>query len=327
MIVLDEEKLSIFFESVASGFQRSLFEIVLSVALLLLFVVFLIVVHRLQKRKTRREVARRDRERYRRLLDKNALNPQEQDLIERLATQLHSPQKAYLLLVHQPTFNACAGRLGPGADAALLAALRLKLGFGSREPEKAIASSAELEPGTPLFIRREKGEDSAGRIIRIMPSALVVSLDRPEGAAAGSTVTVFLQSASGLFSFQSQILSSNREELHLAHAENITRYQRRRYYRRQADFPVYVRRAGEDSLKLSLVRDLGGGGASLQNPRGIYKAGDDLELSFHPEGSFSFTLLAEVLRTSRQGKLLHVRFGPLKESTRDHIFSLLFKPQ
>jgi hypothetical protein len=326
MIVLDEEKLSLFFESVASGFQRSLVEIIIFAALLFLFVGFLIVFHKLQKRKARREAARRDRERTRRLLDRRALNPEERDLIERLAAGLRSPQKAYLLLVHQPTFNACAARLGPGADAALLAALRLKLGFGSREPEVAIASSSELEPGTPLFVRRAGGADSAGRVLRILPSTLVVAL-AAAGAADGEEVTVFLQSASGLFSFKSRVLSSNGEQVHLAHAENLTRYQRRRYYRRQADFPVYLGRAGEGERQLSLVRDLGGGGASLRNPRGLYRAGDDLEISFHPAGEAAFTLVAEVLRVSHQGKLLHVRFDPLLESTRDHIFSLLFKPQ
>jgi hypothetical protein len=328
MIILDEEKLSLFFDSVASGFERSLLEIVVFAVLLLLFVSFLIIYHKLQKRKARREAAERDRERTRRLLGKLALNAEEEALLERLSAQLLAPQKTYLLLVHPPTFNACATRLGAEADAAVLTALRLKLGFGSREPEKTITSSAELQPDTLLFIRRESGADTAGRIIQVLPSALVVALAKPDEAATDrDRVTVFLQSASGLFSFESRVLSRDRERVHLAHAETITRYQRRQYYRRRADFPVYVSRAGTDAQQVSLVHDLGGGGASLQNPRGLYKAGDDLELSFHPAGSSAFTLVAEVLRVSHQGKLLHVRFGPVKESTRDHIFSMLFKPQ
>jgi hypothetical protein len=327
MIVFDEEKLSLFFESISSGLQRSLFEIVLSIALLLLFVFFLITVNKLQKRKNLREAARRDRERYRRLLNKLDLSPEERELVEQLSSQLRSPRKAYLLLVHQPTFNICASRLGASADPTLLAALRLKLGFRAREPERIITASAELEPGTPVLIRREDGGDIPGRIARILPSAFIVAPSEPEAAADGDGITVFLQSASGLFSFKSRVLGRDDEGLRLAHAETVTRYQRRQYYRRRADFPVYLGRAGEEERQLSLVRDLGGGGASLQNPRRLYGPGDDLEISFHPAGSEAFTLVAEVLRVSRQGKLLHVRFTPLKESTRDHIFSLLFKPQ
>jgi hypothetical protein len=38
-----------------------------------------------------------------------------------------------------------------------------------------------------------------------------------------------------------------------------------------------------------------------------------------------FSLVAEVLRTSRSGEVLHVRFAPMRETTRDRIIGSLFK--
>jgi hypothetical protein len=38
-----------------------------------------------------------------------------------------------------------------------------------------------------------------------------------------------------------------------------------------------------------------------------------------------FNLVAEVLRTSKNGDVLHVRFAPMREATRDRIIGALFQ--
>ena len=70
--------------------------------------------------------------------------------------------------------------------------------------------------------------------------------------------------------------------------------------------------------------DLGGNGASLQNPGGRYQPGDVIQLAFLAAGE-QCNLAAEVLRTSKNGQTLHVRFAPMRETTRDRIIGSLFQ--
>ena len=56
----------------------------------------------------------------------------------------------------------------------------------------------------------------------------------------------------------------------------------------------------------------------------VHAGGDALELTFLAAGE-RFSLVAEVLRTSKNGEVLHVRFAPMRETTRDRIIGSLFK--
>jgi len=80
----------------------------------------------------------------------------------------------------------------------------------------------------------------------------------------------------------------------------------------------------EERPTLTTFYDLGGNGASLKNPGRRYRSGDAVELTFLAAGE-RFTLVAEVLRTSRNGEVLHVRFAPMRETTRDRIIGSLFQ--
>ncbi|MBA7689093.1 hypothetical protein ES703_97588 [subsurface metagenome] len=146
MIILDEKRLSQFFKSVSSGFERSLSEILLVIILLLAFMSFLILMYRIQKAKANREHIRRSQAEYEKLLLKFDLGPTEQNLIKRLAEFLKIPDKKYLLLLNQATFNSCVSKLREKEEipAVALTGLRLKLGFTAQDPEKILSSSAEL---------------------------------------------------------------------------------------------------------------------------------------------------------------------------------------
>ncbi len=131
IIILDERKLSDFFESISSGFQNSLLDILLALGALVLFVGFLLLMYQLQKKRLREARTRRYQELYERALGKLALHPSDLDLLGRLSDFLKTPERKYLLLVNQTTFNSCANRIREKGDvpAASLAALRIKLGL------------------------------------------------------------------------------------------------------------------------------------------------------------------------------------------------------
>jgi hypothetical protein len=327
VIIFDQERLSGFFDRVSRGFQTSPLEILLMAGALLVFVSLLIVAYQIQKRTAQRRHLAIASTRYEELAARHGLSPGQRDLVESLARFLHDPQKKYLLLVSQTTFNYCAARLH-AHDASLdsgLTELRLRLGFKIRGPEQVPASSAELPEGQPVeLVFGRPARRLQGRVVRQRPSSLEVSSaeDGPP-PDPGQAVRVFVQNRSGLFSFESRVEQQDPRSptLALAHSEDIRRIQRRRYYRRKVALPVAVRRAGTDAeAHSSLILDISGEGAALRNPEQRFAAGDDLQLDFQA-GSEPFSLIGEVLRLSRGGRIAHVRFAPMREAARDRLIA------
>ena len=346
IIVLDERKLSNFFDNISSGFQQSRLEILITVFLVLAFVVFLLYVYRAQKNRAHKEQTQKYRARYEQGVRKFGLGPAEQHIIALLAPFLNSPEKEYLLLYNQSTFNTCVHRLRHSTrhehiSEAALSALRVRLSFTAQDPEQVPSSSAELPAGMMVLVvsAAKRGQNSlkiSGIVLQCTSQSLIISpMDtRAESIkpASGRPVKVFFQNRAGVFTFESHIQASPENTIHLAHSERIKRSQRRKYYRRRLSLPVYVRPAGSQSKPIkSVILDLGGGGASLRNPGEQFVPGDDLELILNPAGGGTparagrINLTAEVVRVSRKAQVLHVRFDGLQESTRDRIIGALFK--
>jgi c-di-GMP-binding flagellar brake protein YcgR len=112
----------------------------------------------------------------------------------------------------------------------------------------------------------------------------------------------------------------------LEHSEDVESAQRREYYRRPMRFPVYLRSAEKEHRPVrSEFLDIGGGGGSVVNPGQRYEEGDTLELTFHPDSEKTLHIPANVVRTSKGGKVLHLSFENIRESSRDKIYRLLFR--
>jgi len=331
MIVLDQERLSDFFRMVSSGFGATPRELIIVASSIGGFVLLLVVFALLQRARGQRRLRRIGSRRYQELKDKLRLTSGEEALVRQLARFLKEPKKRHLLLVSQPTFNYCAQKLKEksGALPEELSRLRLKLGFTSQGPEAAPTTTAEIPVGTAVLVRdRAHGRDrnARGRLIRQEPQSLDVRLSGGDTAfRPGQPVGVLFQTRAGVFSFATSVESREQDILHLAHAQEVRRIQRRRYYRRRLERPVGVRKAGtEEGLSAASFVELGGDGASLTNPGGRFGVGDTVELAFQAGGE-RFSLVAEVLRVSRNAERLHVRFAPMREATRDRIIGSLFR--
>ena len=164
-----------------------------------------------------------------------------------------------------------------------------------------------------------------GQVIEAQPDALRVRLDGANTPLTdGSFVHVVYQNDAGVFEFDSAVLLREASEVQLQHAEEISGVQVRAL-RRELRIPVYVSSAiCDDEADLSQFIDIGGGGASLENPGRRFSAGDTVELTFHPDGNRALNLIATVVRTSRNGSVLHVKYGNIRESSRDRVYRLLF---
>jgi hypothetical protein len=347
----DPRKVSEFLDSIARGFVTSPLQYILFGAIILLLVAGLLVAYRVQRGRARRQENQLGLERFERLAGKLGLSGPEREVLDRLAGGRLA--RKLRLLASPAAFNHAVARLEvqtPGAPAeSSLAELRLKLGFQAQNPERVPSASSELPVGLPVVLvwsfagaryrlaAEVAGQQAEALTLACPPARSLPGGSPPEAAAAvppaGSQVTVIFQNRAGVFSFRTTVLAASASGglrpaaagcLRLDQVEKLQRIQRRKYYRRRLRLPVQVQaREGEPQLASQLL-DLGGDGASLVNPRRSLSAGDLAELSFRV-GNESFRLTAEVLRVSRDGQVLHVRFYGLHDADRDRLLGALFR--
>jgi hypothetical protein len=170
------------------------------------------------------------------------------------------------------------------------------------------------------------GTRSRGRIVAQGPAVFLVKLDPGTSPPArNSRVALFFRNAAGIFAFRTRITDLAGEAVHLEHSTQVSHFQRRKYYRRMVRLPVLVTRVpAAMSPRQTILLDLGGGGASLQNPQGLFGEGDALRMWFFP-GSERLAVAGTVVRVSKNGTYIHVRFESLSEAGRNRILGFLFR--
>lgn len=317
------------FLELSEGFRTSPMEILLVVAVVLAFILIPTIYGVRRSREQRRSRIRRAWERYETLVEQHGLSPSEQGAVETLSDYLDDPSRKYLVMQNQAVFNqtAALARDDEALSEGQLAALRVRLGFAGYSIGAHPQSSAEIPPGSGVLVLEDREHPVHGRVLKPTTSAFRVRLDENERVfVIGNPVEVVYQNSSGVFHFDSGVLSRAGNELELEHSEHVEIAQRREYYRRDLRLPVYVRSADDEHRPVrSEFLDIGGGGASMVNPGERYEQGETLELTFHPESDSTLHIPAKVVRTSKKGKVLHLSFESIRESSRDKIYRMLFR--
>lgn len=258
------------------------------------------------------------------------LTPEELRILEKLVRYTHGGVKdKHLLVLKANVFNNAVKRLSGREEipAALLASLRLKLGFVFWSKEGAVHSTAELPKGLRLYILPKDGSEFYAKIIHQTPFNLLVKKEDPDRdlPTQMAWVLVFFERTNGIFSFSTLVKKvENGSIIHLAHSEKIIQNQHRRYYRRKIVLPVKVRQQGlKQPVKQSTITDLGGGGLSLINPEGSFKLNDRLVLNFLLPADKQVTLTGKVIRLSHYRRNIHLVFEPMNERVRDNIIGYI----
>jgi hypothetical protein len=317
------------FLELSEGFRTSPVEITLVVLLVLAFILVPTIYGVRRRREQRRRRIRRASERYEALVEQHGLSPSEQGAVEVLSDYLDDPGRTYLVLQNQAIFNQTAvlARDEEALSEGQISALRVRLGFAGSSIGAHPQSSAEIPEGSGVLVLEDREHPVHGRVLKPTTSAFRVRLDENEREfVIGNPVEVVYQNSSGVFQFDSGVLKRIGNELELEHSEHVETAQRREYYRRHIRVPVYVRAAEEEHRPVrSEFLDIGGGGASMVNPGERYEQGETLELTFHPDSEATLHIPARVVRTSKKGKVLHLSFESIRESSRDKIYRMLFR--
>jgi c-di-GMP-binding flagellar brake protein YcgR len=336
MFVLDEEKLNLILTEMAEGLVRSPLEIALFAVLVFCIILPAVFLHRRQVHKVMDENLRRSLRLFKQGVRELGLGFCEVSLLESLAAWLKGSSQKYVLLESQTAFNSCARKLLDmgHASASEIAALRLKLGFTTPAPEQVFISSAQLCENMPVvLIVKERGQ-IRGTIREVKPHCLRVTLT--ESSTTGNTtlfpygdlVKVLFQTPAGRFAFSSRVKRTEKGTVELAHSENISRLQRRQFYRRSIALPVNAKRVGAgQEIMRTMLFDLGGGGASLSNGVTHFSVGERISLSVVPAGHPRIDVIGKVIRVSKKDSIAHLRFDGISEADRDRIMGLLFKPK
>jgi c-di-GMP-binding flagellar brake protein YcgR len=330
-VLLQTSTLQMFIEKTAAGFGVTPLQAAIAGLVVIGFAGFLIWYSRRQKRREQELHYRRAEELYQKAVRRLGLSSADEALIDSMAAYLNPPLHKLDLLSNARLFDRCS-RLLRSAGAITedrIAELRSRLGLRPVGPEGIPSSTAELAPNLGLQIK-SGSRNLRGSIAEQSRRTLAVRIEpseeagRPGLPSPGEHVRVYFQLSTGIYSFSSQVLRRRADTVELQHSGELRREQRRRYFRRKLRIPVFVTAAstgGEPAA--STMYDLGGGGASLRNPRGLVKEEEEIELSFAPAGE-RYRIPARVIRISRRGRVLHAAFTSIPEAVRDRIIGSLF---
>lgn len=322
-------------QNIATGFRVSLPVAIATTLIVVAFASGLIAYHLRQRRAERETRTRLYEARYDSLLRSLDLPAGSAALLDRLATRLHDSSKRYLLLENEATFNSCLRRL-PGRESispALVAALRMKLGFRTLNPERAPLSSGDIAEETVVLLERpaangKKRERFPAKIVSVEPAALALAVQARDAFDRGDRLKLYFYNFAGLYMFPTRVISVKAGLVLVGHSNAISAVQRRRYYRRKLSAPAYIRtKTGEGSEELfvkTLLQDLGGGGAKVVNPHDIFQVHDRVELALDLGLHKWVKVPADVVRIGRDGSA-SLKFHGLKESSRDLILRALFR--
>ncbi|MFW5689139.1 MAG: PilZ domain-containing protein [Spirochaetota bacterium] len=318
-----------FFEQISSAYRTSPFEVILVLLMILGLMAGLVVYAMYWSRRERRHQEELSRRLFEEKASQLSLTPSQRELLERMRRYLKDESQIHQLVTDEVAFNAAAARLRENgeANAQTIAALRVTLGFHAGRTDRAPRSSTSIPEGATVLIARNRyRKPMKAKVLAPQPDAFRVRLiEEGSRLPPGAGVDVFFQSNAGVFTFHTTVLAEHGSEARLSHSEDLKKYQKRKYYRRRIEIPVHVFPFDSEQPLLSKSRDIGGGGASLVNPEGHFKVGDDLELRFRPDDT-EIRVTGTVVRVSDSGKTIHVNYEHIRDSLRDRIYNAIFKP-
>lgn len=328
MIVLDQSRLSFFLDEIAKGFQKTPFEMVISLVAIFLFLCIPVVLFRFQRVKIKKSRIAYAQKTFNQIVDKLQLDTSDQELIALLTSQLPAgSEKKHLLVKRADVFNRAARSLieKHAVPQEKITALRIRLGFNIVTEGKLLHSSAELPEDIRIELVQGKGKEHNGIVVGQDPQSLVVQLEAGESRPiAGRSVRIYFQRRHGLYSFESWILSVKKGEIRIAHSEKIDRVQNRKFFRKNTAILVEVSRTESNELPVySTLMDLGGGGASLSNPQKKFRIGDRIDVDLQIPDAQKISIAGEVIRVSRGGNRIHIAFDTIKEHMRDKIIGFV----
>ncbi|MBN1525246.1 MAG: PilZ domain-containing protein [Spirochaetales bacterium] len=313
--------------SIAESFQKSSSEILLTVVLFVSFIgiISLLFILRRQYEKGKLRTILKDR--YAALIVQYSLTIQEQELIEDMSRHLNTPEKKYLLFTNEHVFNNCLFELKKhrNVNKQVLDSLLVKLQFKLFEQYHLPRTSREFLP-EKHFMLVYGNKQKVKCLVDAQTQDSLTAVADPDSPlpGIGESVSIYTYNALGIIHFPSVVQDKKANVLKLAHSDSLEALQRRQYFRKEVQMPIYIHsESSADPPQPSVILDLSAGGMSVENPDKKFKKGDDVKITMHGKNTMGFDLYGEVVRTSKKGETAHIVFGHFSSAQKDDIIRFL----
>jgi len=318
-----------FFKGIADSFKPSPLEIILITLGVFFFIGVLIWVYRKQKNRAKAISMNYAQTLYLKSIKNISLPSEDLDLLNRIAEEHPAGvTKKYLVVQRASAFDEAAGKLigaGELTEEETLP-IREKLEEACFQEDHGIATTRDIPRGIHLYIMEDRSFGYHGDIKLKTPEALQIEL-RDNGLILDeeSEITAYFKRNTDTFYFRATVKVSAPGILELSHPAKIRKVQRRKYYRTECRKSAVISHLNGKNRIPTTITDLGGGGATINNRGNKYKAGEGIFLYFKMPGHRELRIKGKVVRATREGLKLHVRFESLRERERDIIISYVFK--
>lgn len=316
----------------SSGFETSTTEMYLFLGIVGALILILILAQ-LKKPKQKKRVITKPPVLKRRppephFREELVLSPRESRALERLSWCLKNPKNKEQLLDNRNLFIRAARRAireGMVTEGDLFR-LTERMGINLEALRANRRSSGSVPVGAQASVADRQMNMATGEVLLSDDRALRVRLQRGHSRfSRGSQVEIVCNGEEGMYRFFSVVKAQQGKVLALEHSNHVEHVQRRKYRRRKVQVPVELSlRAINDRALTSKTVDLSVGGAAVRNPKKRYVTGSEVELALSTPGGTPMVLPAMVVRTSRRGKLLHLRFSKLDDRQQHRLFRMLF---
>ena len=323
-----------FLDSVSKGLAGSTYQIILGLVTLFIFIFIIIMISKIHKYKEKKELKIILDKKYNNLIKQYSITTNEKGIIERLSKYLRNPEKKYLLLLNPNIFHFTLNKLRElillnkqkYLDSKTLYSLEHKLGFNKISKFSELNTTYDLPDDISVYVIFSKDLKISGRIINTEDEIKVSLENRIQENLKGQKAVIYTHTYSGVYVFYTRVKKNEKYQLSLEHTFKLKALQRRNFFRKSVHLPVLIEKTGDvkNSVK-SVLYDISGGGASIDNKKLGLKPHDDVNISFPNNKLLTLRLNAEVIRSSRNGKTVHVKFNHLKSPTQDRIIRLINK--
>ncbi len=321
-------------EDFSRGLIRSFNQIYIVFIVIISFILIVILISQISRYKEKKELKIILNKKYDTLIEKLKINLNEKEIIEKLSKYLKNPEKKYLLLLYPNLFHSTLNKLRESIikkyrqhlDEKILSSLERKVGFSRISQYSELISTYDLPEGMSVYVIIDENHKGYGKII-YSEESLKIRLDiEIKGISIGQEVTIYTHNYTGVYVFHAILKRIEKNILFFEHTKRIKSLQRRNYFRRKVFFPVLIEKPGDSNKPIgSILYDISGGGASIDNTKLGLKPHDDFRITFPNNNILTLYLDAEVIRCSKDGKIIHIMFNHLKPSVQDRIIRLINK--
>jgi hypothetical protein len=326
----EDKNLINFLNGIMQAFRTSRGETILLITIIAVFLAIVITIFIIQNRIKLYRRMTYARSRFEEQLKGIELTEMEKNIIEAMSKALPGGElRKHEVVADENAFDRAAQLLirenQISAEAA--ASLRLKLGFRQAADNEPIYTTAEIPKGEHLYLVDKYNNRCHGFLTDITPKALFIKIhNKATELPRGKKLRAYFRHESGIYTFVTQVMKINDDTLACTHSDKIHREQKRQYYRKEVDINAVVENADTDKEQRYTARvyDLGGGGTKMENPDRAFRKGDTVTLFFNLNGGEKSTVPGKVVKTSDNGRLMHVEFTGISEAVRDKFVGCIF---